>query len=169
MWGTCAHGSRGKRPRVPWQAPTVCHGVPWQAQTGHVTSAHGSRGKHPRVPWQAPTGPVASAHGMPRGANAHGMPRFPWQAPTVCHGMPREDKSTVGPWARGPVGIISFPWHTVGAPVAYRGRYANGVFKSKFTVGMPTDSIQLSPLLFRMPDVHFFQRKVFTENHFDVS
>ena len=63
----------------------------------------------------------ANAHGMPRGpvARAHGMPRYA----TVCHGK------TKVPWARGPVGIISFPWHTVGAPVAYRGRYAHGVFE----------------------------------------
>ena len=66
---------------------------------------------------------------------------MPWYA-TVCHGMPREDKSTVGIILLLVAYRVGAPVAYRGAPVAYRGRYAHGVFKVQIYRGHPSFTMQ---------------------------
>ena len=116
---------------------TVCHGVPWQMPTG-------SRGKRPRVPWQAPT----VCHGVP------------WQMPTGSRGKrPRGPVASAhgsrGKRPRYATGSRGKrPRDHVASAHGSRGkcpRYATVLLLSRGIpvgpVGMPTDSIRVSPLL----------------------
>ena len=93
----------------------------------------------------SPVGRPADAHRMPRETKS--TVGIAWTLATLSRGRLLQDpvsslqkyrgRGPLDPWAQ-----FSFPWHTVGAPVAYHGRYV-----CKFTVGVPTDSIRVSPLL----------------------